>query len=37
MDSEKKTEGFGAERDVRGGVSLVVGVMEGTHCMEHWV
>ena len=24
-------------RWVRGWVSLVVGIKEGTHCMEHWV
>ena len=24
-------------REVEGWVSLVVGIMEGTYCMEHWV
>ena len=33
---EKQTEGFGG-RCVERWVSLVVGIMEGTYCMEHWV
>ena len=36
MDSEKQTEGFGGE-GVEGWVSLVMGIKEGTYCMEHWV
>lgn len=36
VDSEKQTEGFRGER-VRGWVSLVVNIKEGTYCMEHWV
>ena len=39
MDSEKQSEGFeGAEgAGVGSWVSLVVGIKEGTYCMEHWV
>ena len=36
VDSEKQTEGFGEEGG-GGSVSLVVGIAEGTYCMEHWV
>ena len=36
MDSEKQSEGFGGQR-LGGWVSLVVGIMEGMYCMEHWV
>ena len=36
MDSEKQPEGLEG-RGVVGWVSLVVGIKEGTHCMEHWV
>ena len=36
VDSEKQTEGFG-RKGVGSWVSLVVGIMEGTYCMEHWV
>ena len=36
MDSEKQTEGFGGE-GLGGWVKLLVGIMEGTYCMEHWV
>ena len=35
VDSEKQTEGLGG--GWVGGVSLVVGIMEGTYYMEHWV
>ena len=34
--TQKQTEGFGGE-GMGDGVSLVVGIMEGTYCMEHWV
>ena len=36
MDSEKQSESF---REEEGGewVGLVVGIKEGTYCMEHWV
>lgn len=36
MDSEKQTEGYGGEGG-GGRVSLVVGIKQGTDCMEHWV
>ena len=36
VDSEKQFEGFGGAGSGRL-VSLVVGIMEGTYCMEHWV
>ena len=36
MDSEKQSEGFGGG-GAGGWVSLVVGIVEGTYCMEHWV
>ena len=36
MDSEKQTEGFRGE-GVGGWVSPVMGIKEGTYCMEHWV
>ena len=36
MDSGKQTEGF--RRKVGGGwASPVMGIKEGTYCMEHWV
>ena len=36
MDSGKQTEGFGGEGG-GGGVSPVMGIQEGTDCMEHRV
>ena len=36
VDSERQTEGFGGV-GVGGWLSLVVGIKEGTYCMEHWV
>ena len=36
MDSEKQSEGFEGA-GVGGWVNLAVGIMEGMHCMEHWV
>ena len=36
MDSEKQIESFGRE-GAGGWVNLVVGIKEGTYCMEHWV
>ena len=36
VDSEKQTEGFGGE-GVGGWVKLLVGIMEDTNCVEHWV
>ena len=36
VDSEKQTEGFGGV-GVGDWLSLVVGIKEGTYCMEHWV
>ena len=35
MDSQKQMEGF--RREMGQGLSLVVGIKEGTDCMEHWV
>ena len=38
MDSEKQSEGFeGAGGGVGGWEIQVVGIGEGTDCMEHWV
>ena len=34
MDSEKQSEG---SEGVGGGGNQVVGIREGTDCMEHWV
>ena len=36
VDSKKQTEGFGGEGS-GGWEGLVVGIMEGTYYMEHWV
>ena len=36
MDSRKQTEGFRGE-GVEGWFSPVMGIKEGTNCMEHWV
>ena len=36
MDSGKQTEDFRGRRG-RGWASPVMGIKEGTYCMEHWV